>query len=612
MEYNFANMGQGRFNADGTPRPGYLARMYWAVIGSVCGFALLLRVLDFSIARCRKRQTGLRAPSILTEVYANTISQLQILVYPSIPLPRWISPYLHLPTIGRGTLALCYMCMMLAFFFYKNSIKTSSDWEDAGYRSAWLSLTQLPLITLLSTKRINAIAFVTGSAGSYTLNFFHRWVARGLLLTTTLHMFYMMRYYASFEFLVYELTYDPTTRRGLGAWCLVAWIVVLTTLRPFRAWVYELFFVNHVISTIAFFVVLYKHAPSYSRVYIYISIGIWAADVAARWVMILVNNIGPGFLRYRAEVVVCEGGDALEITIRKPAVALRKWAPGQYVSLSFPTVAPFTAHPFTILSSPEDGEMKFVVKKKSGFTKFLARRATSLAVSSTASPRSSTHMDISSEDDEQKFQTSDSVIASFSVIVDGPYGGASREWKKFDTVSCIATGVGATAALPIARAALTTGGRANNGSVRAVSLVWIVRDYSHLLPFLGTLDHMLDFSPPFSSSENDEDTPSLSVRIHITSAASTPPTPLLQRWLKSHASSPYFRVITDKKPDIDATVSCAIQNARGEAAIAVCGGPAITRDVKNSVARLLDARGVRYANGTSGGWCFVHSEGYLE
>jgi hypothetical protein len=47
--YNFANMGEGRFNPDGSPRPGYLAKMYWAVIGGFLCAALLLRIFDIGL-----------------------------------------------------------------------------------------------------------------------------------------------------------------------------------------------------------------------------------------------------------------------------------------------------------------------------------------------------------------------------------------------------------------------------------------------------------------------------------------------------------------------------------------------------------------------------------
>ncbi|KAK9469257.1 FAD-binding domain-containing protein [Lipomyces arxii] len=566
--YNFANMGEGKFNYDGTPRPGYIAKMFWAVVGSFLGFCFLLRICDTLLAYQRKQSLDARPRMVWTKLHATFTTIGRIFLYPSLPVFRRHSSFLYLPSVGRILFALTYMGLLLAFFFYKNPHSTSNEYENAGYRAAWLSITQLPLLVLLSSKRFTVITFLTGSSSSVSLNFFHRWVARGLLLTTTIHMYYMMKFYTSFQYLVAQLRYDPITRRGLGTWCVLAWIVVLTSVRPIRHYAFELFFANHVISVIAFFVVLMKHTPSYSHVYSWIAIGFFIADVALRWVFILLHNISSSGLKYRATITA--DNDLVVIDVPFESSRMSSWKPGQYMNLSFPTLAPFTSHPFTITSLPKDGKMQFIIRPKSGFTKRLQGLAAAR-----------------SEEKQDDFLTR-------AVILDGPYGGPSRAWNQFDAVSNIVSGVGATYAFASMRDILR-----DSRTCNSVSMLWIVQKYEDVLPFKEQL--MNTFRDSVAGNSETE----TSIQIFVADENVSPLAAELDSNLEMKIYSKKIEIISGK-PDIRQSILQTLSKASGETAVAVCGSLSLAAQVKNDVAILLDARASHTGSGAQG--CYVHVE----
>ncbi|KAK9327240.1 FAD-binding domain-containing protein [Lipomyces starkeyi] len=575
--YNFANMGEGRFNPDGSPRPGYLAKMYWAVIGGFLSAALLLRIFDIGLGLQRKRRLNARPKFVLARLQATFTSIARVVTYPTPSFLQQYPGFVRFPSVGRMLLALSYICLLIGFFFYRNPVMNSRSWENAAYRAAWLSIAQLPLLVLLSVKRLSIISLITGSTSSVTLNFFHRWVARGLLLTATLHMFYMMRYYASFEFLVHQLKTDVITRRGVGTWSVLAWIVVMTSIRPIRHYAFELFFANHVISIIAFFIVLMKHTPAYAHVYIWIAIGIWIADVTLRWIFILANNASASGLRYRASVSVMQDERALTVEIPMTNVRLLKWTPGQFVRLSFPTVAPFMSHPFTISSLPQDNKMQFVIRAKSGFTYRILTKTLSIGV------------------DMEKHDGNLAVTATYPVIVDGPYGDHSRSWNQFDAVLSVVCGVGATYGFSVLRDVCQ-----DRRAVRTLQLVWIVRNYSDIFAFRCHLERIV--------KARDGDTMSdLSVLVQVFVSDSTTIPSIGQSGIDSFlAQHEDIIQIIPGKPVIRELIRGVLDRAGGETGIAVCGNPKLSANVKSEVAVLLDARAAHTGSGAQG--CWVHSE----
>ena len=132
------------------------------------------------------------------------------------------------------------------------------------------------------------------------------------------------------------------------------------------------------------------------------------------------------------------------------------WRPGQHCFLRFPKIAPFDNHPFTIASIPQRTDqgtkavdlnvLTFIVRSHTGFTSRLLR-----------------HIKASSD-------------LSVRAFVDGPYGGVSRTLEKtYDSVICVAGGVGITSSIPWILH-LSQQMRCNERTVtHQVKLIWAVK-----------------------------------------------------------------------------------------------------------------------------------------
>lgn len=73
----------------------------------------------------------------------------------------------------------------MGLLFFNVEYPGAQHWEAQGLRAGWLTIAQFPLILLLAGKR-NLIGYAVGI--SYErLHLLHRWVARVMLLTATIH-----------------------------------------------------------------------------------------------------------------------------------------------------------------------------------------------------------------------------------------------------------------------------------------------------------------------------------------------------------------------------------------------------------------------------------------
>jgi ferric-chelate reductase len=131
-------------------------------------------------------------------------SAFRKLIYPQIS-PTRHSNLLKVPPLGIIVLLFIYLAFVLALEFVN---------QDIGVRAGWLTITQLPLLILLSGK-VNIIGLITG-VGYERLNVLHRWVARTMLLTATLHMGYQQALWNSLGLLQLEWNTDTCPPTGIS------------------------------------------------------------------------------------------------------------------------------------------------------------------------------------------------------------------------------------------------------------------------------------------------------------------------------------------------------------------------------------------------------------
>jgi NAD(P)H-flavin reductase len=371
-----------------------------------------------------------------TQTYATALTVCREIAYPQgfyITNKRWT--WLSPPSVGKCLLILLYW-ITITIMLTTNSITNIMEayyFERIGFRAAWVSVMQVPLIIVLAGK-INIVGILIGS--SYErLNWAHRWVSRTLLASVAVHASFFLREWIRADFVNTELEMMPMVKYGMGAGGVLLWMN-LSGLAPLRHVWYEFFVVQHVISIAVFLWLLFMHVPSYAMYYIWMAIGFIAFDRISRLGWILFRNIrirssGSTKLKlaervgYRTELFALPG-DVTRVVIKNVPF---KWAPGQHLYLWIPQVGFIESHPFTIsnTSAPLEGaalpDAQLEIRAHSGFSS----RLYNLASRKSPSPRKPVE------------------LRSF---IQGPFG-AHPEWNTFETVVLISASTGASFTLPI-------------------------------------------------------------------------------------------------------------------------------------------------------------------
>lgn len=232
-----------------------LAETYWYLIVGFVGALVLIRVVNYVDLRTRlracsknSRQFPTRPSNRLSQVWATATAIGREMSYPQLYVPgrffSWATP----PPLGRILILAVYWAVIIYMSVSNAVIQDAYFWERIGFRNAWMTVMQVPLLYLLSTKA-SLLGGIIGSSHE-RLNWLHRWVARTMLATGAVHGFYFYDQWVEFDFVEDELDMMPMVKFGFGAWAILAWSV-LTSFSPLRhAW-YELFVVQHILAAIA-------------------------------------------------------------------------------------------------------------------------------------------------------------------------------------------------------------------------------------------------------------------------------------------------------------------------------------------------------------------------
>jgi hypothetical protein len=360
-------------------------KMYWAVVGSAVGVASIVNLYNHVL--CRQRlsaaKAGIQNPakpvSWLALCIATTfaVTREASNFSPHIPLKNHI---VRIPSVGRVSLVLANGITLVVLCLYGLDLTGRFTKEDVAFRCGVVTLGQLPLIFLLAGKN-NIIGYL-GGVSYERLNWLHRWCARTMLLTATIHMGYFFSSWDQYKYIPYKLKNDQISWKGLVAWSVLVWIV-FSSMTPIRGWYYELFVIQHLVSFAVFVGFVYIHIPADTRGYVWVPVALFFFDRTIRALRALYANVSlfhskrkqsgqtKGFLACSAEFIPLPH-NTTRVVIRNPPIS---WTPGQHVFLSCHSVAPLQSHPFTIASIPEDGVMEFLVKSERGGTRRFFKHA---------------------------------------------------------------------------------------------------------------------------------------------------------------------------------------------------------------------------------------------
>ncbi|KEF53546.1 uncharacterized protein A1O9_10521 [Exophiala aquamarina CBS 119918] len=614
-----------------TPTNKLVAHTYWYIVAAVVGVLVAQRAIDQVRVRLlnRKRQTQpesilLRLGNIFAQSYDTLTAICREMTYPQIWTGQGkFSRHLTPPPLGRILLLLTYWVVILTML-WSNTILTPSSpnyaykWEIIGFRAAWVSVTQLPLIYILSGKG-NIITLLTGI--SYErLNWLHRWVSRTMFLTLIVHWSYFFTEWDIANFVKFEMDMMPMVKYGFGAWAVIGWMVI-TGFGFIRSLSYELWLLQHLASAMVLLWLVYLHVPSYAQYNVWFAVGSVVFDRLVRGLKMAASNIGfnksglnTRLIGYEAEVK-CVSSGFIQVIIKH---AKFNWKAGQHVYLSIPRIGILEAHPFTIANLSKSGfgahgsnDLELYIKAHDGFTKRLHRHCQELT----------THK-------------------SFFSFVSGPWGNPPSI-DRFESLILLSTGNGASFTLPIFQQAAMT-----ENSIRQIRFIWIFRNTDQLDWFKERLISTWNFA----QSRNVQ----VSILVFITgtgrdsSLSQSGKTPLLNKHLDSPMRSSHTNMASSAllqaaagsheslnkdqtegldglslsthwsdslsaitlgygRPALDPLILPVVEEAWGETGILACGGAAFTGSIRNYVANLSDERAVHKGTGAQGLYLFCET-----
>lgn len=527
------------------------------------------------------------------------------------------------PSMGRLLVLLVYWAVIIYMATAGAIVKDAFFWERIGFRNAWVTVTQVPFLYLLASKS-SILGMIAGS--SYErLNWLHRWVARTMLVTATVHGWYFWGEWQLADIVQEELQMMPMIRYGLAAWGILLWANV-SGLAPLRHLSYEFFIAQHMLTWISFLYVVYVHVPSYAQYNVWFAIAALCFDRFYRTVLLIWQNV-----KLKPNRSDCEGGQRIghqaqiravgdDITVVTIKDVHFSWRAGQHLYLWMPRIGLSDHHPYTIACAHTVAEtcicnsIQLVVRKHKGFSQRLYDHA-------------------------KKIQTPGKKGA-LTAFVTGPYG-LPPVWDVYDTLVLISASTGASFTLPILESVLMPGQKSL--CTRRIDFLLAAKKGDEIDYYVQRLHEMIDRAayagvelkvhiavtqgpPPPTlinrTHNNDESIPSDAAESSSSSDASHG---LLasKTDVEKHAEAarsgsegrPGSSASSDShvhhlstRPDIEAFIREPVEAAGGETSVVVCGGKSLVARARNCVARLSDERAVHKGTGAQG--IHLHVEEY--
>ncbi|XDG01430.1 hypothetical protein ABKA04_001045 [Annulohypoxylon sp. FPYF3050] len=599
------------------------AKGYWYFIVAAVALFLVIRTINLALnwlslrkAKTQSVQIPTKPTNRFTQTWATLTALCREFSYPQFYVPirglSWMTP----PPMGRIFIIFVYWAVVAYMMAKDVVIYDINYWERIGYRNAWVTLTQVPLLYLLAS-RTNVIALITGT--SYErLNWLHRWVARTMFVSATCHGWFFWAEWVRGEILDLELSMMRMVRYGLGAWGILVWMVV-TSFKPFRSMAYEFFVIQHVVAAVVFLWALYHHVPAGGRYNIWFAITSICFDRAGRLGLLLWQNF-----KWRPNRTCSEGGQWIgHLTklspIGKSTTVLTikdvhfKWSPGQHLYVWLPRMALFEAHPYTIASAHQISEtcicnsIQLVVRSHAGFSKRLNRFARKLEAAG-------------------KKQT-------LTAFVVGPYGNPPQ-WDIFETLVFISASTGASYTLPVLENVLKS---TANSCIKRVDFLLAAKQGEEISFYHerlheaieqaksvgvelsvhiavtgdGHAEHPPTTSLPESSvSSETHEKKAIEGETQASANAEGVVQPLMDQTpsrVPSTGSDSHIQHLTSR-PDVAGFIKTAVEATGGETGVVVCGGQSLCAKVRTSVAKLSDERAVHKGTGAQG--IYLHVEEY--
>ncbi|PIL26372.1 transporter [Ganoderma sinense ZZ0214-1] len=495
----------------------------------------------------------------------------------------WSLPGIELD-VGQMIVIAAYLALLLA------CITMHVPLIDNPNRAGFLALAQFPIVFLFATKN-SILSLLLGPGHGYEkLNYVHRWAGRGMFIGATVHGALWINNHLVFGLPILGQQKETSGVAAYGVLC----ILVLTSFRMVRRFLYQSFFVIHVLGYVAFFVTVCYHTI-YATPWIFPPLAFYGLDILLR------------MFRYRIK-------DATLVPVDNNMTLIHVhdcddgWVAGQHVRLRvFFSGRIFESHPLTIVNAPSSsscvpsGTMSLAARAVGDWTRHINRYATAEQERSPVGDK-----------DEQPG-------VPIHVMIDGPYGGSSIDIGEYESVLLVSGGSGITFTLGLlddVAARCVKLGRPNGEKTCRIEFAWCVRSFGAIhwfAPMLmdiaravaGTsLDlHISVYVTCLCSPEDIPAIPNMDVTICTRPSVSgllrdliTPPSPSPPSWRKSDLESAESDGMSLESDECVRAIPGAARlrwvGLGGGVGVCAAGPESLTREAHNAVARLSLTRGI--------------------
>ncbi|KAH9994986.1 iron reductase [Russula compacta] len=476
--------------------------------------------------------------------------------------------------IGQITVVVLYFVLLIV------CIVTHAPLIDNPNRAGFLAVAQFPIVFLFATKN-SLLSLLLGPGNGYEkLNYIHRWSGRGMFLGAIIHASLWIRNHVQYKLPILGPQKETS---GVAAFSLIS-IIVLSSLRPVRVFLRQIFFYVHVLTYVSFFVTICYHTE-YARPWIYPPLAFYGLDLLMRL--------------FRFRIKDASLTPMQDMTIIRIEDCDRGWGAGQHVQLRiFFEGRVFESHPLTIANAPTsvscvaNRSIILGARVAGDWTRALNRYA------STEQGR------IAQENDEKV----DAIQVPVHVMIDGPYGGCRLDLGEYENVLLAAGGAGVTFTLGLLDdlvGRIVRHQRRRGERTRRVEFAWVIRSLNHIQWFAPML---MDIADAAADSSLD-----LQISIFVTclcNTSSLPPIPNstvtttrpdIHKLLALMLSSSLVEDEVEDKSNVGAEqVFC-----QGGVGVCASGPESLTREAANAVARLAPVHGTRV------GGIALHTEVFL-
>ncbi|KAH8816727.1 ferric reductase like transmembrane component-domain-containing protein [Xylogone sp. PMI_703] len=508
----------------------------------------------------------------------------------------WLTVPLRLQSIVIGSYIIMHIALVSVHYpvYQENYYYDTTLVQHLRYfsdRIGTLTSSDLPWLWFFSARN-NPFIYLTGW-DYQTFNIFHRWVATVLLIESIVHGASFSAFYVNDsgwdEY--HETLHERFFYCGILALSCLC-VVAISSALPIRRYVYELFKVTHVAFAVLFLAAFHYHTFDQFQgkylVFLWLCIGLWSAEHAARLVRLLVLNYKALVGKSTPAIVTyLEDAGMIRMQIFSSLTHLYR-GPGFHYYVYLPSWRVWETHPFSLagwstgvatLPSPDDANITDLTTDEK-----TARPSTRPVVAETEQSQPSMTFLIRPRTGMTR-RLLKSLIpnkpTAMKILLEGPYGTAAP-LSRFNEILFLAGGSGITAVLPYIR---RISEKRSSGLGPKANLTWIARER-------GFVEHILanELAP---SIETNTSTPWLKTNFYITprtaDEAAQSPSATESDNEAVESRSPSTINWQYSKPNVDHLIRqfAAQHDKKDKVAVFICGPASMADDARKAIVKLL-------------------------